>query len=288
MALDEHARKIFQSVLRSIEAGRSSDAVHQFVQALSHDTNFKRIDLPPLLTRALGRAQTDALIEAFAVHPCMVCKRGLLLCEECDGKGASRSGRICDKCIGLGAANCDFCGGSGWITYNYVPNGLQAAVVLARSKLALAETRALLDAPLPGASGGGAVRKQLAQHLLRLNRLLGAFNNALGVAQHPPDTGPAADAVLKKVEAASWEAARRLDRRLRQVLLRLEEHARATVSRGADGEQGERRADYYHKLAKSPDFTGTSLHHVYLRELHRRRSEMESPAPPAREPADSD
>lgn len=286
MALDEHARKLFQSVLRAIEAGRSAEAVHQFVQALSHDTNFKRIDLPPLLTRALGRAQTDALIEAFAEHPCMVCKRGLLLCEECDGTGAFRGGRVCDKCIGLGAANCDFCGGSGWITYNYVPNGLQAAVVLARCKLALTETQELLDAPLPGADG--ATRKQLAQHLLRLNRMLGAFNDALGVARHPPDTGPASDTVLKRVETVSWNAARKLDRRVRQVLLLLEEQARRAGARGTDDGLGERRADYYHRLAQSPDFIGTSLHHVYLRELHRQRSETQSPVPRAPEPGDSD
>lgn len=290
MANVEESRDILRTVARALDAGRAADAVHQFTQALSHDSSLKQVDLPPALTKSLGAERTAALIAAFAEHSCMVCKRGLLLCEECAGKGHVGDNRVCDLCVGLGTANCDFCSGSGWITYNYVPEGLRAAVVLARSKLALAEGQELLKTPIPNpgersASGG---RKQLAQQLLRLNRILGVFNNALGVAQNPPGAGPAAAETLKKVEAACSKAAQRMIRRVRQLLSLLAEASLAEAERATDSskrELAERRATFYEALANSADFIGTGLYHVYLRDQGQKQQSPQPASPPPSESA---
>lgn len=286
MELNESA-SLFRTVARALDAGRAAEAVHQFMQALAHDTTLKHVDLPPVLAKSLGRKRADALVTAFAEHPCMVCKRGLLLCEECDGKGHIGD-RMCEECLGLGAANCSFCAGSGWITYNYVPSGLRAAVVVARSRLALADARGLMADALPEAGQGRASlnRKQLAQSLLRLNRLMGAFNNALGVARHPPETGSAATRMLEKVEAACSKAAEKLERRIRRLLVLLSGAFQAEAAR-ADGpgkqRLAERRAAFYGALAKSADFAGTSLYHPYL--AARLRPPREQNKPPTTEGA---
>ena len=113
----------------------------------------------------------------------MGCKAGLLVCEECGGKGLDPRGAICERCIGLGAANCPFCGGSGWITYNYVPAALLSLVVMERSRGVLEVAGELLAQPAPTADTRPAPsRAALIRQLVRLNRLLGAFNNAIAVA----------------------------------------------------------------------------------------------------------
>lgn len=283
--MDVQSANIMQSVIRALDADRGAEAVHQFMQALSHDSALKAVDLPPVLAKSLGKARTAALTEAFARHPCMVCRRGLLRCDECKGSGHFGLERTCDLCVGLGVANCDFCAGSGWITYNYVPVGLRAPVVLARCKLALAEARELLAVPVPNPRTGSVSvsRKELARRLLRVNRLLGAFSNALGIARHTADAGATASAVLKKVEVACLKAADKLDRRLRQLLLLLGENARVQAARSSDSRKrtlAERRATFYEVRAKSPDFKGTSLHHVHLGRLPQRQAPP-APAPPA-------
>jgi len=281
MASEDPTAKIMQSVARALSAGRSKEAVHQFVQALSHDTTLKRVDLPPLLAQTLGKSKLDALIQAFAKHPCMVCRRGLLICDDCEGRGYFRDGRICDACLGLGTTNCDFCAGSGWITYKYVPAGLQEMVLLARSKLALAEARALLAAPLPGGgkTGGEANRKTLAQRLLQANRLMGAFDNAVGIARSLAEAGAGSATTFENVESACSSAASRLVRRIRKLLQLLSENAKVQAAQEKSPRQrrlNERRTQTYASLAKSTDFKGTSLFHVYLREL---QSSEASPEP---------
>lgn len=278
MAVDDRSGRIFRSVIRALDAGRTAEAVHQFMQVLAHDAALKCVDLPPLLANLIGRERADALVQAFAEHPCMVCKRGLLLCEDCKGEGYFSDGRSCDQCLGLGATNCDFCAGSGWITYSFVPTGLLAAVVLTRSKLALAEAQELLDAPLPNPrkTSASVSRKLLAKRLLRLNRLMGAFNNAVAVAQNPPGAGPAVESVLEKVNAACSRAASKLQPRIRELVVLLSETAKVESVRATEPDQrriAERRVEFYASLAKSTDFTGTSLYHPHLQQLRPRPPE---------------
>ncbi len=282
--------RLLPPVAKALAAGRAADAVHQFMQALSHDTSLKHVDLGPLLAKSLGKARAAELVEAFAEHPCMVCRRGLMLCEECAGKGSFGEQRICDACIGLGAANCAFCAGSGWITYNYVPAGMRAAVVLARTKLALAEAREIIAAPAPNPRRGSSSlsRKELAQRILRVNRLLGAFNNALGVALHPPVPPVAVDSGLKKVKEVCARASAGLERRLRELLLLIATNAAVEAQRApqpARKKAAEARARFYAGLARSADFTGTNLYHPYLQEL-RPRPQASAPDQPSPETPD--
>lgn len=263
MSIQEEAAGAFQPVVRALDADRDAEAVKRFKEVVLGAPRIRRLD-PLALAKLLGRARTTALVQAFAKHPCMACRQGLLLCEDCDGRGNFRDGRICDDCLGLGAANCSFCAGSGRITYNYVPRGLRPAVVLTRTRLALAEARTLLAAA--PASQAAKNRKAVAKAILSCNRLLGAFNNAIGAA-HASKASSAAPAIFEKVTAASAKAAAKLERRTRRLLALLSESARLDSERSTDAERrrlAERRAAFYAGLARKASFVGTALYHPYL------------------------
>lgn len=238
---------------------------------MGHGLAARQPELFQLVVSQLGKARAELLIAAFARHTCMGCKRGLLLCEECNGKGVFGKGSICDRCIGLGAANCGFCAGSGWITYNYVPPGIRVPVVTERVKLAARQATEAMAEALPQSDDPPLTRKELARRLLEFNRLMGAFDNALEVTRHPPVSSKSAASALKVIREVALKAAGRIERRIRQLLALLVQDALSRRER-ADTEAArtieKRRARFYHSLAKSPDFKRTCLRHVYL---HRQR-----------------
>lgn len=277
MQIDGSLRSLLQSVSKALQAGRPSDAVHLFVKALAHDRSFHQGDRPIQLAKALGKMRFLALVRAFADHPCMACENGVHECDACNGRGAFDDWRICDSCVGIGTSDCEFCAGSGWITYNYVPDSLRPAVAVVRSKRTLTEARRLLATPLPGnaARDPAVARRALVQRLLQLNRLMGAVNNALDAARDATKTGRSAEHALRGVEAACLKLAIRLDRAARQVLLGLKESWRLEATRTGTAEKRrlcERRVAYYASLVRSRHFRGTSLFHPVLFEIHRRRT----------------
>ena len=71
------------------------------------------------------------------------------------------------------------------MTYNYVPVGLQLPVMVARVKAARGEADALLREAIPAVTGQSSreTGKALAKELLRLNRLLGVFDNAIAASE---------------------------------------------------------------------------------------------------------
>lgn len=234
---------------------------------MGHGLSARQPELYELVVSHLGKARAASLVAAFARHPCMGCKRGLLLCEECKGKGVFGRGSICDRCLGLGTSNCGFCAGSGWITYNYVPPGIRVPVVTERVKLAAKQATEALAEALPQSDDPPLTRRELARRLLELNRLMGAFDNALEVARHPPVSSRAVASALKVIRVVALKAAGQIERRIRQLLALLVQDALARRER-ADTEVAQtiekRRARFYHNLAKSPDFKWTCLRHVYL------------------------
>lgn len=270
-AVQDQTERILDVVGKALDASRSKDAVHLFVQSMGHGLAARQSDLLQLVVSQLGKARAESLIAAFARHTCMGCKRGLLLCEECKGTGVFGEGSICDRCIGLGAANCGFCAGSGWITYNYVPPGIRVPVVTERVKLAAKQATEAMAEALPQSDDPPLTRKELAHRLLELNRLMGAFDNALEVTRHPPVSSKTAASALNVIRKVALKASGRMERRIRQLLVLLVQDALARRER-ADSESAEavekRRARFYHNLAKSADFKRTCLSHVYL---HRQR-----------------
>jgi len=270
MNIDAKLKSILQAVMRAVDSEREKDAVHLFMQAVAHDPTLNQVDLPPVLTKVLGKSRTEFLIQAFAELPCMGCSRGIWLCDDCHGSGISGETSVCEKCTGLGAGNCGFCAGSGWITYNYMPPGLRPAVVLSRTRLVIAEARTLLELPLPEAdlAGRATVRKKLVKQILAHNRLLGALGNAMEVVKRQSESTGAAKAMLEQVRAVGAKAVPRLEKRVRSLLGQLAVLAKLEADQATDVDEKKlavRRAKYYATIMKSSDFKGTSLFHLHLK-----------------------
>jgi hypothetical protein len=249
---DAQVQRLLVPVVKALRAGNGAEAARRFVAALAHDIAVPHSELLHWLETAIGKEPCRQLVRAFAAHPCMGCKRGLEPCRECMGKGVFGDNRICDMCIGFGATNCGFCAGSGWMTYNFAPAGIRIAVLIARTQVG---------------------RKQLAGLVVQINRYLGALNNSVGMVAHPPIDELRGDPRLAKVRKACARAAERLEARLRKVLAalaKLSEREAAGASTVARADLAGRRAQFYDRLASSADFAGTSLYHVYLRNLRER------------------
>ena len=274
--MEKNASVVLKSVIKALDAGCNEAAVNAFVAALSHESALRSADIPSWLAPQMGKDRAQKLIRAFARHACMGCRAGLILCEECGGKGHFSHERPCEKCVGLGAQNCDFCSGSGWITYNYVPAGMRVAVILERSRLVLAEVKTLLKTALPVVTGrnGASTRKEIGQQILRANRYLGAFSNAIGVAESESMGELHAAGALPKIKSVCVTAAARLDRRIRALLSALAKLSRLELERGRGSSQQElaqKRAEFYQHLVDSERFVGTSLYHVHLAAPSRRK-----------------
>lgn len=263
-----HVLKVVAALLK---AGREQEAARVLIRDLRRTTASREADPGKWLVRAIGAKPAIKLLHALAHYPCFYCKTGLDECTLCGMQHPNTARRgCCEHCLDLLFVRCDFCDGSGWITYNVIPRDLWPAVIFARTQAALKELAALLKTPLPEAAftRPTSVRKHLERQLLMLNRLAGILENAVdAVKKYRPSNGitfkPLAVGVVVKSRAA-WD---RIHRRMRKLLLLLAEALRGEA---ADAETSQARAimmdraEFYVMLSKSRAFAGTSLCHPFL------------------------
>lgn len=269
MALNpDELKRVLSPVVVALNEDRNTEAVRRFVEICAHSPALPDDDLVRILTARIGKTATIRLIRAFAKHPCVGCNNGLETCEECEGKGIDASNRVCESCIGLGVTDCGFCGGSGFVTYNFVPAGLRLVVVLERSQLVISRIKALLASPPPDVEQLSVAKatKAVSQQLLVAHRLLDMLNNAVGATLV---TGPGLrdERVRAKCRSACFASAARLGARVRQLLRSLHSmnvQAAAAADHPAKRRAFARRANFYKRVGNSPDFRGTGLYQVNL------------------------
>jgi hypothetical protein len=169
-------------IIAALERHLGEDAVRLFLNALAHHVAGGAFELVDALRTRGGEPMLQRLIMAFAKFPCPHCRRGLNACDGCAGSARTEDGRgPCQGCWSLGATPCDFCGGSGFATYNFVPEPVRAAVAAARADQAATRSAELLAWPLPTTVARGqlkATRKVLAKELVSLRREIAVLSNA--------------------------------------------------------------------------------------------------------------
>lgn len=279
-------RRFAQRLKAALKTGSTADVVRLFMDGVAHELVPNRPDLAPWLMKVVGRTETMRLAKAFALKECFYCKGGLERCEACDGRGHHRHTAICERCLGLGVAPCDFCTGSGWVTYNYVPAGLRLPVILERAKAATSRANELLRKATPTVSARGSreTGKALAKDLVQLNRLLGVFENAIVAGEKLVERDADHAAGMEKLVKTCLHAARRLQPRIRQALRALAEFARVESTRAAKpGARAvaTRRAKFYDTLVASENFLGSGLHHPHLLQQREPPKPSATPPPPA-------
>jgi len=246
---------------------RDLDAAALLVEGLSHSVVKKNADLTPWLRSRFGAVGAKRLLKALTHFPCFYCKRGLLKCPSCGGRGRASGDWPCEPCVALGMARCDFCDGSGWATYNFVPVGLRLPVIIARVQAATMELKLLLRQPSPSAAKGKpeSIEKAVAKQLLALNRLAGIFENALDATRAFLKSGGTNKQIVIKIRTTCIACWKKLAPRLRDCLVRLQ-RAAADQAAGTQGQYPQRKTDFYERLATSKHFmkTNTCIDHPFL------------------------
>lgn len=285
-AASDSVRRFAQRLKAALNSSSSVDVVRLFMDGVAHELVPDRPDLAPWLMQVVGRTETMRLAKAFALKECFYCKDGLERCEACAGRGHHRDAATCERCLGLGVAACDFCTGSGWVTYNYVPVALRLPVILERVKAASSKASKLLRGPAPAVSERSSreTGKALAKDLVQLNRLLGVFENAIMAAEKLAARDADPEAALEKLVKTSLYAARKLQPRIRQALRASADFARIESARAAKPRAravAARRVKFYDTLVASENFLGSGLHHPRLSQQRKTTNSRATRPPPA-------
>ena len=284
--VQDPVRRFAQRLKATLKSDRAPDAVRLFMDGVAHELVQDRPDLARWLMKVVGRTETLRLAKAFALKECFYCKSGLERCDACDGRGYHRDGAICERCVGLGVAACDFCTGSGWVTYNYVPAGLRLPVILERARAATGKAKALLRKAIPTVSERSSreTGKALAKELVQLNRLMGVFENAIVAGEKLVAYDSETEPGVRKLVNTCLHAARELQTRTRHVLRGLADFARLESTRAAKPAArtvAARRAKFYDGLVASENFLGSGLYHAHLQEQRELPKPSPTPPPPA-------
>ncbi|MBN1765474.1 MAG: hypothetical protein JW860_09480 [Sedimentisphaerales bacterium] len=258
-------------IMEYVNAGHYWKAVRLFIEGQEKGILPRGAHIPGWLTESLGQKAAVKIVDAFARMPCFYCQNGLLPCETCEGQGYLYDMKTCDRCIGLGVAQCNFCNATGWVSLDYVPSGLQRTVINKRAKLAMRRIKTLLtQSLLPSHPKNDKSFKDYAQLFLDLNRQLGILENTLDLLKELPIITHKSIAVLNKTRAAciksAWEAWKAMPEilqgmasalRLKSDNMKNDTEARRLVIR---------QAEYYQSLGNSSDnFLGTEWEHPFLR-----------------------
>jgi len=264
------AEKALPAVVQALERGRRQDAARLFLQGLSHGIAPQDKPLLKWLSRAIGKELTAKLVNAFVHFPCFYCKKGRTRCEDCDARGSLEEGTPCRTCVGIGVARCEFCDGSGWVTLEYVPEGLRPVVIRNRAALALQRMRNLSRQPVGRPSSGDADKtvKRCSQFLLNLDRQMGVFENVLVAVEHLPEADHA-KVKLRSLADRCVQTAAKGENRIRETILCMANAFRAAAKTAGKGSrkrsQAERRAEFYAALVDANrTLAGTGLEHPFL------------------------
>jgi hypothetical protein len=247
-----------QRVLEALHEGHPHQAARRLAGGALDDRLPEGRALAAWLTRGIGPKATRQVVDAFADYPCFVCRGGLELCETCRGSRRIR-GELCEHCIGLGAMICRFCGGSGWVTINFVPRGLRSLVIDRRLRLARGLIAELVDehraarGRSTGAAGKSA-QKSFGAVVVRWNRIMAILENAIVALRLSCSREPLPAQLRLRWILQAARLGKRADQHVRHALKTQAETC------GTDSEE----AGFYLDLAVNPAMS-SELEHPFLR-----------------------
>ena len=178
-ATNPAALQAIKAILRELEHGDAAAAIRLFIKEQTLVSFPKDADLSEWLFKTIGKENTKKLVTAFAHAPCLNCKKGLQPCEGCDGSGHFKHEMICEPCFGLGQTICNFCGGTGWATIDFVPAGLRFVVFVDRLKIAATKAKAILGEPKK--EGASISLAEYVKLLVDLNRQISILEGVISV-----------------------------------------------------------------------------------------------------------
>lgn len=263
--------KLMQKVTDELNADRDVQAVRLFADGLDHGIVPPGVNLVHWVINAIGKAGTSKLLKAYARHPCFYCKNGVEPCEACKGQGYWQDDTLCETCVTTGVARCDFCNGTGFVTFNAIPADLRLLAAFERVKFAAGRTKVLVDrpAPRPSQSRPHECLKQCVIRLIEANRLMGVFENAVILVREISAFESGSRSFQLKIMKACRRYAPLAHERIHGILQCMSVCTRieATIPRltpRARNLANRRRAFLDSLLEPSSRFTGTALEHRFL------------------------
>jgi hypothetical protein len=274
---DSRTNEALESLMKALQAGHSHEALELFLKDQACEIFPKGHDTLKWLNDNIGKKASTRLIGAFACLACFNCERGLRECENCDGAGHFDHDMVCESCLGLRSTSCDFCGGTGLASIDFIPIGLRLAVFAVRLENAEKHIADLFKEPITSSSTqdpDGAFGN-CVDVLFNLNRQISVLESAVGVST---DLIEVPDGLSKRVSRIKHKAVRVAingEKGLAQTVARMvgacDLQARNAKEGTETGKLARARKKFYSSLLNSkPPFAGTYLEHISLNKAAKR------------------
>jgi hypothetical protein len=277
-ATDSKTNQALKSLVKALERGHRHEALELFLKNQAHDVFPKGHDTLKWLTRHIGNKASARFVEALASLACFDCKKGLRPCENCDGAGHFDHEMVCESCLGLASVSCDFCGGTGLASIDFIPMGLRLAVFAVRLENAENHIAALLKKPIvstPTENPAGAFG-DCVDGLFNVNRHISVLESAVGVTHDmievPRSLSHRVSQITDKAVRTAIKGEKRLAETVAYMVGLCELQAKnEKEDRKTRQLAGARKKFYRFMLTSTPPFAGTYLEHIALNEAAKKR-----------------
>jgi len=262
-----------ESLLNTLQRGHSDEVLRLFLKDQAHDIFPKGHDTLNWLTNNMGKKATARFIRALARLACFNCKGGLRTCENCDGAGHFDHEMVCESCMGLASVSCNFCGGTGLASIDFIPIGLRLAVFAVRLENAEKQIAVLLKKPIkstPAEDPTGAFG-DCVDVIFNLNRQISVLENAVGVAKDMIEVPRRLSLKVSKITGEAVRAAIKGQKQLSETVAYMISVCELQAKKEVKGTKTYKlevaRKKYYSSMLNSiPCFADTYLEHASLNE----------------------
>lgn len=270
---DSRTKQALESLLKQLQRGNSHELLRLFAKDQACEIFPKGHDTLKWLTNNMGKKTTAKFISVLASLPCFDCKGGFRTCENCDGAGHFDHEMVCESCLGLVSVTCNFCGGTGLASIDFIPIGLRLAVFAVRLENAEKQIAALLKRPISSAPAEESARafSDCVDAIFNLNKQISVLESAVGVARDmikfPRHLGHQVSKITGKAVQIAIKGQKRLSETVAYLISICELQAKKEAKGTKTYKLALARKKFYSFLLNStPPFAGTYLEHISLNE----------------------
>ena len=268
---DSKTKQALESLLRQLQRGNSHELLRLFAIDQACEIFPKGHDTLKWLTNNMGKKATVKFISALASLACFNCKEGLRICENCDGVGHYDHEMVCESCLGLASVSCNFCGGTGLASIDFIPIGLRLAVFAVRLENAEKRIATLLKKPITSIPAEEPARafSDCVDAIFNLNKQISVLESAVGVARDMIKVPRRLSHQVSKITGKAVQVAKKGQKRLSETVAYMISVCELQAKKEAKGTKTYKlavvRKKFYSSLLNStPPFAGTYLEHISL------------------------